>query len=171
MSIKYNIPNYPGYTITKKGVIFSLKGSHPGRLIPWLTPDGYHRVKIQTLDGRRAFLVHRLMAITFLTPRSGLEVNHIDGIKSNNALYNLELVTRSENLKHSFRIGHHNTRGENHPSAKLDWKKVAIIRELLECGIQTPQLAQIFGVSPTTVYDIRVGKTWQQEHYNDKEIR
>ena len=52
----------------------------------------------------RTFLVHRLVAEAFL-PKSSThhnEVNHKDGNPSNNAVDNLEWVTRTENMQHSF---------------------------------------------------------------------
>ena len=51
-------------------------------------------------------LVHRLIAKTFLSNYDKtLDVNHIYGNKRNNVLSNLEMVTRSENIRHSIRMG------------------------------------------------------------------
>ena len=49
--------------------------------------------------------VHRSVARAFLGPPNGLEVNHKSGIKADNRVENLEYVTRSENMKHAFRLG------------------------------------------------------------------
>lgn len=51
--------------------------------------------------------MHRLVALAYLGNPTGnkIEVNHKDGVKSNNKLDNLEWVTRSENRKHAYRIG------------------------------------------------------------------
>lgn len=46
--------------------------------------------------------IHRLVAETFLGNKKNLVVNHKDGNKTNNALYNLELITQKENIKHSW---------------------------------------------------------------------
>lgn len=49
--------------------------------------------------------VHRIVAETFIpNPDNKKVVNHIDGNKFNNAAYNLEWVTQSENCTHAYRV-------------------------------------------------------------------
>jgi HNH endonuclease len=72
------------------------------------SPDriGYLRVKIHTSDGRRTLSVHRLVANAFYDcDLSVHEINHIDGDKQNNFIWNLEVCTRSENMLHAFTHG------------------------------------------------------------------
>lgn len=66
--------------------------------------SGY-RVVGPTISGViRRQLVHRLVAAAFLGPPPDyrLDVHHKDGSKDNNHIGNLEYVTRSENVRHSY---------------------------------------------------------------------
>lgn len=57
-----------------------------------ITDKGYHRVGLMIGKQRKFFQVHRLVLEAF-NPKEGsdkLQVNHIDGDKSNNNLNNLE---------------------------------------------------------------------------------
>jgi len=67
---------------------------------------GYLCVSLRTPDRNVKVKVHRLVAEAFL----GLDpvrttVNHRDGIKTNNALSNLEWMTLAENIAHGFATG------------------------------------------------------------------
>ena len=67
--------------------------------------NGYVSVVIRINKKPKTFYVHRLVATAFLDNNDPLkEVNHIDGIKTNNHYLNLEWVTRQQNHKHRFEI-------------------------------------------------------------------
>lgn len=67
---------------------------------------GYLCVNLYKNHKGKRFQVHRLLLIAFVPNiENKPQVNHKDGVKTNNLLENLEWNTRSENQKHAFRIG------------------------------------------------------------------
>lgn len=67
---------------------------------------GYLSVVLYKNGTHKRYLVHRLVAQAFIENiENKIEVNHIDGNKLNNHVSNLEWVTRSENMKHSYSMG------------------------------------------------------------------
>jgi len=68
-----------------------------------ITPDGYSVVDLS----KKRYRVNRLVALMFIdNPENKPEVNHIDGNdKTDNSIWNLEWVTRSENCKHAHKTG------------------------------------------------------------------
>lgn len=67
--------------------------------------NGYKNIQLPLKNGKRKnCAVHRLVCEAFIRKMiNGEEVNHIDYDKSNNFLYNLEIVTRQENVNHSLK--------------------------------------------------------------------
>jgi hypothetical protein len=65
-------------------------------------PKGYLGVTLR----EKRIRIHRIVATTFIPNPDNLpEVNHLDGVKSNNFVENLEWSTKSNNMSHSFRTG------------------------------------------------------------------
>lgn len=66
--------------------------------------DGYLMVRLSKNNIKSDKAIHRLVAQAFIpNPENKLEVNHIDENKTNNSLYNLEWMTRKENINHGTR--------------------------------------------------------------------
>lgn len=69
-----------------------------------IASHGYKVVVLANKGHLKQFLVHRLVAETFLdNPNNYEEINHKDGNKLNNDISNLEFCTYSENLKHAYK--------------------------------------------------------------------
>lgn len=112
------VPGFDGrYEVDEAGRVFSVDrivvSTHPtqprksvkGRLLTQRTDHrGYLYVTL-SIDGKSgSYRVHRIVMLA-LSPSSqsaDLDVNHIDGDKTNNSIGNLEWATRAENIKHSF---------------------------------------------------------------------
>ena len=67
---------------------------------------GYKFIRLTKWGRVNSQLVHRLLAIHFINnPNNKPCVNHIDGVKKNNKLENLEWCTYSENNQHAYDMG------------------------------------------------------------------
>jgi len=99
------------YSVSNMGRVRSEKsgkGSVVGRVLcPCLINSGYLTVTLCKDTVHRRFLIHRLVASSFLGDPGDpkLEVNHLDGNKLKNTSDNLEWVTRKQNMGHASKLG------------------------------------------------------------------
>lgn len=67
---------------------------------------GYLRLRVTLERKKQSYKVHRLVAEAFLpNPMGKTQVNHKDGNKENNAVYNLEWSNNAENAQHAIETG------------------------------------------------------------------
>lgn len=92
------------YGIEESGRIYNLKTKR--ELKGSVFNSGYRFVNLVISGKRKNYLVHRLVAKTFIPNTEGLPVvNHKDGNKQNNQVSNLEWTTYSENTIHAYKQG------------------------------------------------------------------
>lgn len=125
---------------------------------------GYKRTTL-TIDGEhRPWLVHRLVAQTFIPNPSNLpHVNHIDGCKFNNHQSNLEWVTHAENMAHAAKLGlmfSSSGPGMESPAAKLTDDCVREIKRRLLAGDGPACIARDYPVTPGAIREIKAGRSW-----------
>jgi transposase len=156
------VPFARNYKITTQGQVYSNLSNKV--LTPAVIKGGYLRIRIVCDDGvQRSFLVHRLVALTYIpNPENKPEVNHINGIKTDNNLSNLEWVTREENQQHAFSTGLNNNLGESNGRALLSSDQVLDIYWKLYNGARNSDIAKEYNLSTTTVMEIKSKVNWTE---------
>ena len=102
MSEFKDIPNYDGYyKIDKKGNVLSLKNKIHKILKPRENSNGYLYINLSKNGKYKSIMIHKLVAITYLNHvpnfKQNIVVDHINNIKTDNNLSNLQLITQREN--------------------------------------------------------------------------
>lgn len=89
-----SLPKYQGRRIHNKYKVLKTKINYK---------TGYEEVTLTKNNKGKTLLLHRLLAIHFIPNPKNLEnVNHINGIKTDNRIENLEWCTKQQNTKHAF---------------------------------------------------------------------
>ena len=149
--------NYPGYSVSDTGLVRSDSRimwnghgaylSKPRLLKPNILAKGYLQVDLKVNKVRHPRQVHRLVAEAFLpNPNNYQQINHKNGIKSDNHLDNLEWCDNSMNQLHAYRIGLNV--GRNTWGGKRKPRKVALLTdggEIERVFESVPIAARFFG--------------------------
>jgi hypothetical protein len=162
------IEDWPGYEVSNTGKVrcWNPRNRHAfapkkARMVKPTKSKGYFTVKLSCKGKKWTFQIHGLVLNAFKGKRpENAHGRHLDGNPENNDLSNLEWGTISENQRDRIR---HNThmRGERHVNSKLTTEKVVEIKNGLRDGTKTyAELADMFGVSISTISFIKQGKNW-----------
>jgi hypothetical protein len=166
-----DIKGYEGkYQVSSIGRVKSLqristfnnsKGLKKEIIIKTWNEEGYIRVKLSNNSVEKTYRVHRLVANEFLqNPFNKSQVNHKNGIKTDNSVENLEWCTNKENMKHAIETGLKDQKGIKHHKCKLTEEQVLEIRKI---GFSETRmsLSKKYGISRTNVLGIIRGKFWK----------
>jgi hypothetical protein len=98
------IENFPAYAVSDAGSVMRISS---GRILKKLVHRGYSRVHLYKDGVQYERRVARLVALHHIpNPENKAQVNHRCGEQTtNDAVSNLEWVTRSENVAHAYRTG------------------------------------------------------------------
>lgn len=149
------------YEVSNLGNIKSKRKPHRSYekvLKPIKVTGGYLAIDLGDGVKIKRFLVHRLVGETFLNNKENKsQINHINGIKTDNRIENLEWNTRSENQLHSIRTGLRTTKGIKNSQCKLN--EEAVMRIFFDKR-KYKEISEDFIISIPTVSDIKRGHSW-----------
>lgn len=164
-----DIPGFEGlYAITEDGKIWShpKKRHHHGK---WVSENidskGYYYVTF----GKKHYGVHRLLALTYIqNPENKNEVNHKDGVTTNNKLENLEWCTHKENMRHAYETGLWKPyfKENKYRSSKLTESQVLEILALSKQGRSSRKIAPLYGIESSHIRSIIRGVYWKSIRRN-----
>lgn len=178
------VEGFPGYDVSSVGRI---KSWRERKGVPWGHPlaignrsrllkptrtqhhgyctvylyDANSRAAVKRKNGcqhRKQHMVHHLVAEAFLRNANALpEVNHRNGIKTDNRLDNLEWISTEANGEHARKtLGKYNKAGGH----KLSFSIAKDVRTRVANGERYGEIAEFYGVRWRAIYDIASGKTY-----------
>lgn len=115
--------------------------------------NGYLVCSININKVTKSFIVSRLVAQTFFSYCGNeYEANHLNGDKYNNSVYNLNWLTRKENLEHARNAGLFRKKvGEDNNNHKYSVELLREIAEFKKLGYTYKQLSAAYKIPPTYI--------------------
>lgn len=140
----------------------STKKLHGKLLRQVLDGDKYLVVDLSRDNHAEKLGVHVIILTTFKGPRpAGNQARHLNDIKTDNRSENLEWGTPEQNGEDKARNGCAGHRGEQSTFAKLSGSDVLAIRAASARGQSGANLARQYGINPTSISKLLLGKTWR----------
>lgn len=142
-TVIYNGEVWERYEVSSLGRVRSLNYNHTGEtreLKQRKYKNGYLGVGLSKNGKIKNCLVHRLVACTFIkndSPQVKTQVNHLNEIKTDNRVENLEWCTKEENIKHGTRTERAIKKQKNDP--KTSKRIVCIETGITYSGIREAQ--------------------------------
>lgn len=171
MEIWKDIINYDScYQISSLGNVKSLKRLSKNQFKTFILNEkilkngkgsgGYLYINLYKNSTAKNIMIHRLVALAFIPNiENKPQVNHKNGIKTDNRVENLEWCTNSENMKHAY-INNLNIpiKGEDNVNSKL---KNEDILEIRSGKLTRKELRIKYNVGQTTIHNIISYKKWK----------
>ena len=157
------IKGFDKYQVSTYGRVKSFWRKTPRILKPKFGIGGYMKVEPCANGKPKSIKIHRLVAETFIpNPLNKPEVNHEDGHHMNCFVENLTWATSSENRRHAYDSGLAKSGVDNSCAKIKSETDIVYIRDNPD-NLTQQQLAEMFGVHPTAIGQIQLGKSYANE--------
>lgn len=133
------------------------RNSKPGNLKTSLDSHGYPAVSLCSNNFEKKCLVHRLVATEFCGLTQTLVTNHKNGVRTDNRAINLEAVTSAQNEQHKWRSLLTGAK----TNCVINADEALQIRQLSKDGWSNQSLANRFGISRMSIWNVVNNRTWR----------
>lgn len=165
-----DVPNYEGiYQASNLGRIKALIRKtrtwqvHKEIILKHSFIDRYLKASFHKDGVKKTRMIHRVIAETFIpNPNNFPCVNHINAIRNDNRVENLEWCTHSMNMKHAYKLGNKNQKGSNNNCAKINQGIADNIREYYKNNqhFSQKEIGEMFNLKREHIKDILNFKIW-----------
>lgn len=147
------------YAVSDFGDVVKVKSSNnqhkKGKQLKFNMIKGYCHVQLHLNGNGKMVRVHRLVAQSFIpNPMNKPHVNHLNGVKNDNRVCNLEWCTPSENEKHSYDV-----LGKRPPNTVISKNDAIAIIERYSNGEKLAKISLDYGVSVSCLHGLVNGRT------------
>lgn len=154
------VPGFSKYEVTRSGI---LRNRESKKILKGHIDDvGYRRTSIADDSGQtKNKRIHTLVGATYKpNPHNKPHLNHENGQKLDNRTKNISWCTQAENVRHAYKTGLSDNKGEKNGRAKFTVDQVIEIKKLFSEGMWVAAISRKVGITPMTVSDITRGNSW-----------